>query len=68
MRRGSEELYELEDCTIVHETDDAVLIATDEGERHWLPFSQVREIKRRANAATASVVMTAWIAKQKGLI
>ena len=62
----SKELFTL-DCSIVRETDNAILVRTDEGDEVWLPLSQVDQIRRPAKGAD-TVVMTAWIAKMKGLI
>jgi len=61
------ELYELS-CEIKAETDKAVLLldyAT--GKELWVPLSQVDRLTRYPDG-TAVVFMTAWIAKQKGLI
>lgn len=61
------ELYELA-CTFVAETPRAVLIydhATDE--ELWIPLSQVSSLHKGANR-DGTLVMSAWIAKKKGLI
>ena len=61
------ECYELA-CSFQGETAKAVKIldyAT--GEELWIPISQVEEMHRRPDG-TGVIVMTAWIAKQKGLI
>lgn len=63
MTRRSEELFTLEDCEIKHETAKALLVNFN-GEEIWLPLSQVSEIHRDEG----KVVMTAWIAKEKGLL
>lgn len=52
-------------CCIEHETDEAILITAD-GEKHWIPLSQVEKIVRRP-IGFDEVQMTDWIAKQKGL-
>ena len=55
-------------CTFRHETDDAVLVydqATDE--EIWFPLSQVEEMHRDRNG-NGSIVVTDWIARQKGLL
>lgn len=57
----SEEFY------IVRETDNAILLRTEAGEEVWVPLSQIDEIHRDRNGM-ATVVMSEWIAKQKGLI
>jgi hypothetical protein len=48
------------------ETDKAVLLIDDTGEEVWLPLSQVEEM-HEAKDGTVRVVMSEWIAKQKGL-
>jgi hypothetical protein len=53
------------ECTIVHETDNAIRIDY-QGELIWIPLSQVDEIHRR-KGDTDLVVMTRWIASKKGL-
>lgn len=60
--------YELS-CEFVHETDNAILIKdpTNESE-HWIPLSQVDEIHRDKKTNFGTIVMSDWIAKQKGLI
>lgn len=57
--------YEAE-FTVVRETDNAILLRTEDGEEVWVPFSQIDEIHRDRNGM-ARVVMSQWIAKQKGL-
>ena len=54
---------------IEHETDKAILIDFDEAEDPiWIPLSQVEEITRVDPAPWAQIVMSAWIAKEKGII
>ena len=50
---------EIHHAGILRETDKAVLFVI-RGGQHWLPRSQLRGFDRR------SVVMSTWIAKQKG--
>ena len=55
-------------CEFVHETDNAILIkypatATE----HWIPLSQVDEIHRNPKTKFGTIVMSDWIADQKGL-
>jgi hypothetical protein len=55
-------------CTFRHETDSAVLVydhATEE--ELWLPLSQV-ESMHKDKSGKGSIVISDWIAKQKGLI
>jgi len=61
--KESDEKYTLEDIEVVHETNKAVLIKRGEsGEELWIPLSQIFEIH------PTSIVMSAWIAKQKEII
>ena len=55
-------------CEFVHETDNAILIKdpTDNTE-HWIPLSQVDEIHRDKDKKFGTIVMSDWIADQKGL-
>lgn len=58
--------YELA-CTFKRETDSAVLVydhATQE--EIWFPLSQVEQMHRDKNGH-GSIVVSDWIAKQKGL-
>lgn len=53
-------------CRKVYETEDAVLVhdlATEEDV--WFPFSQVEEM-HFGREKMGSIVVTDWIAKQKG--
>lgn len=63
----SQELYTQENITILREGDAATLIETLEGEEAWIPHSQIKEVKHHPDGRT-DMTMTAWIAKQKGLI
>jgi hypothetical protein len=63
---ASSETYRLS-CTKMHETDNAVLVEVEEDERIWLPLSQVTSMHFDARGV-GEIVISAWIAKQKGLI
>lgn len=66
MGKGS--TYTLRGFTIIRETEKAILIQRDgDGpeDRMFLPFSQINEIHRGADP---TIVMTEWIAREKGLI
>ena len=53
------------ECTIKHETERAMLVVVHAtGEEVWLPLSQVDEIHRES---PARVVVSDWIAREKGL-
>jgi len=62
----STELHTQKVLAILRETEMAILIEVEGGEEIWLPLSNVHEIKDRDG--DCSIVMTAWIAKQKGLL
>jgi len=61
------EKFTLENCTIIHETREAILIRKGSDE-FWFPFSHIERIVRSREAGKSLVVMTAWIAKKKGLL
>jgi hypothetical protein len=64
---ASSENYWLNDCTRMCETDKAVLVELLEEERIWIPLSQVTEMHFDARGK-GKMLISAWIAKQKGLI
>lgn len=54
-------------CERVRETDNAVLIVDHaSGEEIWIPLSQVEEMHFDKNEV-GTIVMTEWIAREKGL-
>lgn len=59
----AEELYTLRDYEVLAETAKAILIEVNR-EEIWLPLSQVRD----RDDAAGELTMTAWIAKEKGLL
>ena len=55
-------------CQRIRETDNAVLIREPvTGEDLWIPLSQVEEMHFDKNQY-GTMVMTEWIAKQKGIL
>ena len=57
----------LADVTIERETEKAMLVKLkDAKDGLWLPLSQVKKVTRPATGY-CTVVISAWIAKQKGL-
>lgn len=64
--RGTSEKVTLENVTLGKETDKAILV-TIEGADHWMPLSQVHEIHRSKDKGCDTIVVSAWIAKEKGL-
>lgn len=61
----SEEVFSIEAFVLRH-TEKAVLIDYD-GERIWLPRSQLIDDEELPQEGAARVKMTEWIAKEKGL-
>lgn len=61
------EVYELA-CRRLTETDNAVLIEDEIHGKLWIPLSQVEEMHFDTKTHEGTIVMKAWIAKQKGLI
>lgn len=57
-----DEFVELQGA-VGRETDKAIQFTPDGGELLWLPLSQVTEIHRDDNR----IVVTRWIASEKGL-
>lgn len=61
------ELYEF-GCTFLAETEKAVLVRDPVGEEElWIPLSQVKSMHKDSKG-DGTIVMSAWIAKKKGLI
>ena len=61
------ERWHIVECTILRHSGGAVLILVH-GEELWIPKSQIEDAADLPAAGNAEVIMTAWIAKQKGLI
>mgnify|MGYP001190379444 CR=1 FL=1 len=53
------------ECVRVRETDNAVLIEVD-GDNHWIPLSQVKSMHFNMHEK-GTIVISDWIAEQKGL-
>lgn len=49
--------------TVKRETEAAALVETDDGAEIWIPFSHIHEIH-----GDGRLVVTKWIATQKGLL
>lgn len=52
-------------CKRKKESDAAILIEDEDGEQVWFPLSQV-ESMHFGHSDDGSIVVTDWIAKQKG--
>ena len=64
--RGTSEQVTLENVTLGRETDKAILATIDDTD-YWIPLSQVHKIERSPNKGCDKLVVSAWIAKEKGL-
>jgi chemotaxis signal transduction protein len=53
--------------TIKNETAKAVLFEID-GDEYWIPLSQIFKVVRTKSKGEDEIVMSEWIAKEKGLI
>lgn len=65
--RGHSEKVRIEGVTLGKETDKAILVTLEGGEEHWFPLSQIHEIHRSSDKGGDAIVVSEWIAKQKGL-
>lgn len=62
------EVVEFDDVACTHETDKAILCTID-GKEHWIPKSQVNDDSEvYENGGSGKLVITEWIAKERGLI
>lgn len=65
--RDRDDPVELPDAFAKRETAKALLVVVD-GEEHWLPKSQIHsDSEVYADGHRGKLVITAWIAEQKGL-
>lgn len=67
MRRSNDETVELE-VQIKRVTEKAYLITHDGEKELWIPRSQVKSLDRNGRGPLHTMVMTEWIATQKGLV
>lgn len=57
------------DCQVMRETAAAMQVCCASGELIWVPFSQIVSTTRNPKVKMSdTVVMTRWIAQQKGLL
>lgn len=66
MKERAKELFEFA-CERKTETDNAVLVHDEIEGNIWFPLSQVDSMHFDKNGV-GTIVVTAWIAKQKGLL
>ena len=70
-RRNPEKLIAFENVTVENETKKALLVDFGDSEPTWIPKSQIRDGGEDGQPATdldqGTIVVTEWIAVQKGL-
>lgn len=67
--RENDKVVRFDDVSVVRETD-AALLCEIEGQEHWIPKSQIHddsEVYDGDSNSTGTLVVSEWIAKQKGL-
>lgn len=58
-----------EGVTVKAATDKALLCVFDDGDEHWIPLSQIDDDSEVYEKGTeGALVVTKWIAEQKGLL
>lgn len=63
-----DETVSLDDVECIKETDAALLCVID-GDEVWIPKSQVHEDSEvRQEGSSGTLVITEWIAREKGLV
>ena len=68
MTRDDGETVEFEDVTALRESDLAICVRID-GEQHWIPQSQIHDDSEVwKSGQTGTLVITRWLAEQKGLV
>ena len=70
MARGDEATVRFEDVEAVHDTGQALKCIID-GEEYWIPHSQIHDNSEVFDAegnSRGKLVITEWLARQKGLI
>lgn len=66
-RPETEDTASFDDVVCLRSTDKAILVDID-GDEHWIPQSQVHEDSEvYRQGQTGTLVITQWIAKQRGL-
>lgn len=68
--RDDDETVEFENAKCVKETDAALLVRIDKGHEVWFPKSHVHadsEVFDEDANSEGTLIVTEWIAKQKGL-
>ena len=71
VRRSEEndEGFEVE-VTVRHKTEKALLVADEDGEEHWIPFSQIHDdseiYENSKKGDSGKLVVHEWLAKKIG--
>lgn len=59
----------IEDCEILYITDKGGVLCLIEGEKHWLPQSQIHENSECWETGDkGELIISRWIAERRGLI
>lgn len=59
---------EFEDCEVLAESDVAILVAVS-GRKEWIPKSQISDDSSVYEMGTSGcLIITQWLAEQKGLV
>lgn len=71
-RRKADDLVYFKDCTVITETEKALLVECAEWEGDmWIPKSQIHddsEVYGGKDGTEGTLIISAWLAKQKGLV
>jgi len=58
---------EFEGCSLLAQTESAGLFRFEDGEEHWIPWSQVSEDSPSKNGEVGTLWITEWICEKKGI-
>ena len=61
------QLWHVFECTILLHTERAIKVDY-QGEELWIPKSQIEDVDDLPARGNSEITVTAWIAKEKGLI
>lgn len=68
MTKAKREGYSMGEGKCIRETDAAILVRVD-GEQHWIPKSNISDDSEvYKNGDEGGVVITQWLAEQKGFV
>lgn len=63
---GEDDRYELEHCRIMRDSGKAVLVDSPEQGEIWIPKSQLHDDSIQEEGQEGSLIVTGWLAKQRG--